>query len=324
MTSSGIATFAPTVADYITRAYRECGVIHALETPSGEQYATGLFKLNAMTAEWGGAGKRVWSIERAILFLQKGQSRYQLGRTATDHATDRFDFASTTLTAAVAAGATALTVDSITDIAASDYLGIELDSGYFQFTTVNGAPAGSTVTATAALTGAAALGNRVVAYTTKIIRPLKVVQVSDFNYESLIETDKEMLANLDYQRMPNKTTNSSPFVQPFYQPKIPLGVMSIWQPPSDVKYAMTFSYQRPLFDFTTLTDTADFPPMWANAIIFGLAAELVPGNDVPPDRADIIFKMAIAKLQTATGNDIEPESILMQPDMGSEDQISWR
>ena len=72
----------------------------------------------------------------------------------------------TTLTANGSGGNTTITVASITGIASGDIIGIKLDTGLYHFTTVNGAPAGSTVTLTAALPGSgvvATSGNAVVA-----------------------------------------------------------------------------------------------------------------------------------------------------------------
>jgi len=57
-------------------------------------------------------------------------------------------------------------VASITNIASGDVIGVKLDTGKYHFTTVNGAPSGTTVTLTAALPGAgvvATSGNAVVA-----------------------------------------------------------------------------------------------------------------------------------------------------------------
>ena len=72
----------------------------------------------------------------------------------------------TTLTANGSGGATTLTVNSITGLASGDVIGVKLDTGLYHFTTINGAPSGSTVTLTAALPGSgvvATSGNAVVA-----------------------------------------------------------------------------------------------------------------------------------------------------------------
>jgi hypothetical protein len=315
MTSSGVKSYNPTLADIITAAYQECGAISIVDTPSSAQLVKGRNKLNLMLSEWMKVGHKVWTWEEGILFLQKGQSRYQLGASSTDNYTDAYDFASTTLSVSAAAGASSITVGSITNIAASDFLGIELDSGSFQWTTVNGAPAGSTVVPAAVLTGAAASGNRVIAYTAKSLRPLKISSGRYFNYDDQTETRAEEIAHIDYMEQPNKTNTASPFTQWRYQPKIPLGVIDVWLTPADVDFAMRFTYQRPIFDFTDNAQTADFPIEWGNALTFGLAAELCTSISVPKERADRIIAIAGAKVAAAIAGDRETASLMFQPDM---------
>jgi hypothetical protein len=73
---------------------------------------------------------------------------------------------STTLTADGSGGNLTITVASITGIASGDIIGVKLNTGQYHFTTVNGAPAGNTVTLTAALPGSgvvATSGNAVIA-----------------------------------------------------------------------------------------------------------------------------------------------------------------
>ena len=316
MTSSGVKTQESTLIQIISDAYHEAGITHIGQTPSAPQLSKGRRKLNRMVSEWMKLpGERLWTWKEGILFLQRGQNRYQLGSSSTDHFTDAYDFASTTLSSGAAAAATALSVASISGIANADYLGIELDTGYFQWTTVNGAPSGTTVTAATGLTSAASSGNRVIAYTTKLIRPLEIKSSRHYNYGSQTEISVRQLSHVDYMELPNRTTEASPFVQSRYQPDIPLGIFEVWNRPANVDYAARFTYKRPIFDFTDNAETADFPVEWENALVFGLAVELIPSGNVPESRAAILVQMASAKLALAMNGDREPVSILFQPDM---------
>ena len=65
----------------------------------------------------------------------------------------------TTLSANASGGATTITVASIANIASGDVIGIKLNTGLYHFTTVNGAPSGSTVTLTAAIPGSGVVAN---------------------------------------------------------------------------------------------------------------------------------------------------------------------
>lgn len=314
MTSSGVATFNLTLTEIITEAYQKLGTLPVEEAATAAQLVTGRRNLNLMLKAWMGTGLHVWTTEEAILFTQANQARYSIGLTSTDHMTDAYDFASTTLTADAAAAAATITVDSITDIAASDYLGIELDDGTFQWTTVNGAPSGTTVTPAVVLTGAASSGNRVIAYTTKILRPLKIVNARAYQYSDERETEMTDLSHLDYQRLPTKTNTSSQPVQWFYQPKIPLGVMSIYSTPSDVDFGVRFTYHRPIFDMTANSETADVPAEWQEALVYNLAVRLSSNVSCPADRLANIKELAASSLGLVLSHDREPQSILYQPD----------
>lgn len=68
----------------------------------------------------------------------------------------------TTLTLGEAGGSTAMDVASIAGFANGDFIGVMLDNGQMHMTTVNGAPAGSTITLAAGLPSAAAIGKQVV------------------------------------------------------------------------------------------------------------------------------------------------------------------
>lgn len=68
----------------------------------------------------------------------------------------------TTLSVAASATDTSITVVDASGFADGDYIGILLDDGTEDKTTVNGAPAGNVITLTDAITGAAAISNAVV------------------------------------------------------------------------------------------------------------------------------------------------------------------
>jgi hypothetical protein len=65
----------------------------------------------------------------------------------------------TTLSANASGGATTITVADASAIANGDIIGVKLNTGLYHFTTVNGAPSGSTVTLTAAIPGSGVVAN---------------------------------------------------------------------------------------------------------------------------------------------------------------------
>lgn len=312
MASSGVATFNPTLSAIIAKAFRKMRVIRDDETPDADMRASALVSLNEMVHDWQALGIHVWTQEESILFPQPGTARYTLGTGATDNFTDAFDYASTTTSAAAAAAATAVVATSVTDMAVNDKIGIELDSGTVQWTTISSF-AGSTVNLGAALTGAVASGNRIFAYTTRIIRPLKISRVARKDLTSGYETPLKLWSRQEYMDQPNKSATGA-INAVFYAPKIPLGEFFVWPSPLNADTAIRFTWHRPIFDFAANNDTADFPQEWAAAMTWGLANELSSEYSVPAKTLAVIVQNAQAKMQRLMSWDREPESVFIQPD----------
>ena len=142
-------------------------------------------KLNMLCKQWMGTpdyapGLKTWTNKRAYLFLQKGEGVYTLGPTTTaTGATNKWatSYVTTTIGAAEAAGQTVLTMTDGSIFSDTNRIGIQLNTGYIQWTTVSGAPSGNDVTVAVALTSAAAAGNRVFGYATTAQgrRPLDIL-----------------------------------------------------------------------------------------------------------------------------------------------------
>ena len=153
MTTSGSADYARTANQIVTLAMRRLAATSGGEPPTSEEMDTGMEALNVMVKAWQIEGINLWKQEELILWLVKGTTKYTLG-TSGDHAATTW--VRTTLSAAGSASDGTLTVSSITGMASADAVGIVLDDGTLQWDTINGAPAGSTVTLTGTLDSAAA------------------------------------------------------------------------------------------------------------------------------------------------------------------------
>jgi hypothetical protein len=176
MASSGVVTFTVNESDIITDAMEDIGALGVGESLEADQVATCRRKLNMIAKQWSGnadyaPGFRMWTRRRATVFLQKDQVAYALGPSG-DNASE--SYVTSTLATGAALGAGTITLASAAGISDTMYIGVLLNTGFFQWTTVNGAPAGAVVTLTNVLTAAAAAGARVFAYTTKMRRPLKI------------------------------------------------------------------------------------------------------------------------------------------------------
>lgn len=317
MTTSGSSDFTRTRDQIIARSGRLIGAFKAGETMGSQEVTDFSEALNAMVKRWSVTpGMHVWTTTEATLFPQASQASYALAVDGTDHCTS--SYVAMALSAAAASAAVSLSVASTTGVTVGDYLGIVLASGSMQWTTVN-AKTSTTLTPTAALTGAASSGAAVYTYTSKIVRPLKIVDWRRYTIASAIETSgTKPIARLDYMALPNKPQTGI-VNQIFYDPQLGTGVLYLWSPPTTVTDLVKFTWHRPIMDFDSAADTPDFPQEWFDPIVYNLAVAMAPEYDVPRERMEGQFgigTLAAIYLDGVAGFDREAEAFFMQPDMG--------
>lgn len=291
MATSGTYTHNRNRDAIIKRAARLVSAIAAGEEPDAATVTDFSDALNDWALHQQTHGVNIWTVGEATLFPQLDQVRYTLSSTSTDHATE--SFVQTTLSADEASGQTVLSITSVTGISDNDYIGIVLDDGTIHWSTVNGAP-GATVTIDNALASAAASGNRVFAYTTKLVRPLKILSARSYNFTSLIDTPIDEFDRIEYQELPNKTSEGS--VNGYFYDRRgganASGLLYLWQEPDSVDEAIKFTFARPIQDFAAASNDADFPREWFQTLVFNLANVMKVEYDVPEPRSSRIEKMA--------------------------------
>lgn len=312
MTTSGSSDFDLNRDQIITLAALQVNAIGLGETPNSAMMSSFALQLNAMVKSLQASGLHVWTVSEATLFPAASQTKYALATNAADHCAQTYT--ATTIATAAASGDTALTVDSITGISASDHLGVILDDGTLQWTTVNGAPSGSTVTAAAALTDDASAGNKVFAYTSKIVRPLKIVSARRYNLASGYETPLDpMMSREEYRDLPNKTQTGT-INKAFYDPQLSTGYLNLWQPLSAITDLVNFTWWRPIEDFDAAGNNPDLPQEWIAALYWNLALELTARYPVSPTVYQRIAANAGRHLDNVSGFGREAESVLFAPD----------
>ena len=319
MTTSGSYDFSQTRNTLVARAFRIMGVIKSGETLGSQEVTDASEALNAMVKRWSGTpGMHVWTTQEATLFPQASQASYSLATNGADHCT--LSYAATDLAADAASGATSISVSSISGLANGDHIGVVMADGSLHWTTINGSPSGTTVVLTAALTEAALSDAAVFAYTTKIVRPLRIAQregaVRRYSIASGLETPiGPPIAREDYNLL-SKKMQTGTINQVFYDPQLSTGYLYLWNPPTTVTNLIKFTCHRPIQDFDSAADNPDLPQEWIDVIVWGLADALCPEYDVPAERADRITRRAEAYLDAVAGFDREAESILFQADAG--------
>lgn len=313
MTTSGSSDFNYNRDQIIMRALRQCGAFASGETPDAQTVQDASDALNSMVKGWNATGIHVWTEAEGILFLQPNQAIYVVGGTTPDHIADITNAGTvvqTTATSGAAAGASSIVLTSTTGMSNGDSIGLAMTTGSMFWTTLNGAPVGTTVALSAVLTSAVSAGAVVFTYSVAALRPLRVPMARRFNYVSLIEVPMLMVSRADYNNLPNKLSTGTA-TQMFYDPrggKNTQGLLKVWPVPITATDAVKFTWYRPIEDFDTQANTADLPTEWLNAIIWNLALEMSPEYDVTQERLAIITNRAMYWMDLAMGWDREPES----------------
>lgn len=319
MATSGSTDFSVDLTNIIKGAARKIGVIAQGETLSAAAFSDFKDALNMMVKRWAAIDIRVWTVREATLFPQPGQIRYGLGGSATDHCTE--SYVQTTLSAAEAAGQVALSVTSDDGILDNDHIGIVLDSGSVHWSTVGGTPAGDVVTIDDALPSAAAAGAAVFAYTTRLVRPIRIPDSPSAVRRHGIASGNDVpigppISRLDYQARPYKTTRGV-ITEVFYDPQLSTGYLTLWQAPaSPLADLVKFTWHKPIEDFDSASDNPDLPQEWIDTLIFNLAVTMAPEYDVPTQKFAQVAALAEQFLDEVKGADRENEAVCFQPDMG--------
>ncbi len=302
MSLSGSYDYTAIASDIITSAFEDIQVIQNGETADNNDVTTALRELNYMTKQWMGKpgfapGLKRWSRKLAYLFLVQNQNIYSLGTTALGG--DKCcvaNYTQGTLTAAAAGGAGSITVSTMyasptyttaTTPASTDYIGIQLDSGAIQWTTVSGSPTlPGSITLGATLTSAASSGNWVFSFATanQANLPLDVLTImrrdptSGTQGSSAVSVDYQMdkMGDIyEYEQITNKNIASTP-VSWFYQQGLSVGQLFLNCTPAVITNVLRLWLLYPLDDLDVVSNTMAFPQQWYGALGKGLGKRLAP------------------------------------------------
>lgn len=304
-TYSGTTTFYLTRDQIITRAAGKIGFLDTGETLDSNTITEFAQQLNAIIKETMARGVGLWLYTEPTLFLQPGQSQYNLGPSSTDNWTT--SYVATTTSAPASVGASTITVASITGITNTYNIGITMASGTIFWTTVSGSPSGATVTIASTLTGAVNSGANVYCYQTKADRPQRILYINrryTKNLAQIIDTPVTIVGKMDYWNMPQKQLQSIP-VQCCYTPNLTSGLLEIWP-----TYDGTSGYDQfqmvcetIIQDLTNSTDNPYYPTEWGNFLIWRLAAEMSHEFDLPMQDKQMLWQIAEDKMNTLLAYD---------------------
>lgn len=317
MTTSANTDFNPAAFDIITEALALIRVGVDEEPLTDSMTEDAMRSLNLMVKAYQAQGLHLWTKTEGVLFLSSGQAAYPLGGSVSTNSCLYSDLAVTTLSADVASGARTLTVTSITGIADDDAIAIELSDGTLQWTTVRGTPFGTTVNIDDALTDTADSGNALFAYTAKLLRPTRLLQARRRIFATDMATFQDIPLTIqerpDYYDQPTKFQPSTETMI-YYDPQLISGILNLWMAPSTETDLVLFTFERPLEQFYELTNTADLPQEWLEALTYNLAYRLAPKYSFPLSERALLKVDAKEKLDLVLGFDREYGSVFFQPD----------
>lgn len=314
MAVADTSTWNPVLLDIIKQMLINVGVLQEGEEPSAAMYETGVFQLNAMVKSLEATGAHVWCEEEGILFLEPGQARYVIGAPSpavNAHTSDSEGWLRLTLTAPAALGATHVQLSTAEGALLADgmNIGVVDNDNLTEWFTVLGAPVAGLVHLSGALLVGVDVGSYALAYTTPIVRPLKVPRCRLLTLQSLNETTMTVLSRQEYEDLPQKSGNPGVPTQFFYSPRRDRGFLYVWPTANLSNWAVRMTWYRPLSDFLVPTNTADFPQEWINPLIWNLSKENAPGYGVPDATWQRIVTMADMYALLVVDYDRESEPI---------------
>jgi hypothetical protein len=307
MATSASYDFSVACSEIIGGAMRTLNLIATGESPSTTELSDGREALNMLIKAWQAQDIGLWLNQEATLFLEYEETSYTLGPSG-DHAS--VTSVKTEVATAAAAAALTLILDSVTGMTTGDAIGIELDDGTLQWTTINGVPNTTTltVTITAALTDDVAVDNHVYTYTDLIQRPLEIFNVRRKD-ASDYETTVTLISRQEYMALSNKASSGS-ITSAYYDPQLTNGVLYTWPACNDVQDRLVFTLRRPVMDFDADANDADFPQEWLRALKFNLALELAPEFGIEPKAT--LVALAVSSKEEVMGFDVEQTSVYLR------------
>ena len=272
MATSGSVDFSVTRDEIINEAAELVGVKDFEESLTAAQVTSCSRTLNMMIKNWQAKGLMMWKTKNLYVFMSAGKTYYDLGPSG-DHAT--LSYTKTEIATAASSGDLSIDVDSVTGITDTYNIGIELNDGTLQWTTVNGAPVGTAVTITAALTDDVAVDNNVFVYQTKAQRPLFITDARLYRDAGQSELPVKIDSRNQYNSLSLKTTTGA-MNQCFYDPQTTNGKLWVYPTADSVKDYLRLTARMPVEDFDASGNNPDFPQEWFLALSRSLAILIAP------------------------------------------------
>jgi hypothetical protein len=287
------ATFDYSVlgSDIMTGAFEDIQSTQSDGTVANADQIIGLRELNLLVKGLMGKpglapGLKRWSRSYVYMFLRKNKNIYTFGQTAqtTDKAA-RSGYNSTTTSVSAISGQPVImgsgtilswpTGQSGGVIATTDIIGVILDSGDFQWSTVT--VSGNTLTLGTNLTGNVSAGAQVFSYPALsfVDLPLDFLTCKRRDINGIDYDMTKMLDIQDYEGITNKNITTTP-VQWFYEKQRVTGNLYLNGFPATLTDVIRAAVLYPLDDMSAVSNDIAFPQQWYDYLTRLLAKKLSP------------------------------------------------
>lgn len=318
MATSGSIDWSVSRDDIIKASFQRIGVVASGGTPSTAQVTEASLILNGIVKSW--AARLVapfWKYGGMNILPQTDTSLIFVGNNnGNDHCT--YSYSYTTTTAAALAVATTITVTSTTGISSGYYIGVELTDGDMHWTTVNGAPAGSTVTLTAGLPSDAASGALVYCYQTKADRVMRITFAEAFDRVNGTSIPLKIVTTDEYLALTNKNITGTYPLYLEYRARAgdtSVGYLRIWPRFNTGRYLVIANAIQNIQDFDALANTPDFPQEYFLPLVYELACALAPQYGIDINVQAWLRREADKLFSEIENNDYQEGSIYFRPDL---------
>lgn len=331
MALANTTNYTLTVQQIIKDAFIDLEMVGENDVLPADYYSRGLRKLNQMIMLWSMKPEPIhlWLQTQGYIFLNKGQATYTVGQSpiVTPGAADLTwttiasqDLIITKSTATANTSATTIVVNSITNISATQNIGILLDTGVVQWTTIVSINTGTlTITLHDALTSQASTGAKIYCYTNNMYRPKDISSIR-LHRKDDSEIPINKLSSNEYFNYVNKTTTGSPNV---YYADMQLNYCNVflYPVPDGTDPFIGVTYRRLINKFTGPTDTPDYPDEWSLPLSSNLAVFMASGYGLSANISmqnngeASLTQVAAQSLQALSGANQEDADINMFPNL---------
>lgn len=278
MSTSGSYNWSLNTDELVLMALQEINVLGENDSSVPTNMKAFAYKtLNGMLKMWSIDGIKAPKRKIGYIFPALLKHEYKLGTiSGSDHCTSSYVY--TTISANEAAAQTVISLTSTTGMTALDNIGIELNDGTRQWTTIVSVDSATQVTITAALTGASDAAKSVITYTSKFNKPLTVLYAMRLNLSTNAEVQVGVYGHDEYNKTPIKTTTGAPN-NVYYDKQITgarphYSSLFVFPEPSRVDEVIKIVYTDAIQDMDTGTDDIDLPVEWLYPVMWNLSAEL--------------------------------------------------